>query len=282
MQPSMLPTYEPSNEPTGAPSQNPSKEPSVAPSSTPSKQPSLAPSAMPSMQPSKEPSLAPSEGPTVSARPSDDPSKQPSKEPSVAPSDEPSKEPSLAPSDEPSKEPSLAPSMQPSDAPSGEPMLQPSNVPSAEPSSGPTPFCMNKVDQEYCEVEYLPRFRKSVPEDLDLDSVGTDRPGFVSELFDNSDFGSYLRLGMFDNGHNDDATTPCIGNAWIGYDCENKILCAAARINPNYMEADSLCKVQTRRTSRVQFTTNTGLLNLNETNSDEFKYTKLSGENSGE
>ena len=103
-----------------------------------------------------------------------------------------------------------------------------------------------------------------------------------------SDFDSYLKLGMYDNGNNDGVTTPCIGNAWIGYDCKNKILFAADRIDSNYMERNGLCEVkphdgkdeEQNSKRRVQFAMDSALLLWEDAIS--FNYTRLSGGFNGE
>lgn len=109
--PSNMPSV--SLQPSSIPSDEPSQQPSYIPSDGPSKKPSDEPSQQPSLIPSDEPSQEPSTYPSL--QPSDQPSDQPSQQPSSFPSDEPSLQPSDGPSLQPSKQPSDQPSEQPSE-----------------------------------------------------------------------------------------------------------------------------------------------------------------------
>jgi hypothetical protein len=143
-QPTSQPTVKPSIQPTSQPSRQPTNLPSQQPTLIPSIQPSLQPSSMPSRQPTHQPSLKPSRQPTnmPSSQPSFQPSRQPSSIPTRQPSSQPTKQPLALPTTEPSRQPSIQPSKQPtllpSTQPSKKPTTLPTNQPSSQPSSHPT------------------------------------------------------------------------------------------------------------------------------------------------
>jgi hypothetical protein len=135
-QPSSLPTGFPSSQPTSLPSNQPTSLPSCQPSCFPTTQPSFFPSSQPTGLPSSVPTVQPSEQPT--SQPSTLPSSQPTGVPSSLPTCVPSRQPSQQPTSNPSGQPTVQPSCQPSSCPSTQPTVLPSNQPTSFPSSLPT------------------------------------------------------------------------------------------------------------------------------------------------
>lgn len=131
MDPSLQPSIFPSFAPSNGPSLLPSFEPSYVPSTAPSLDPSMIPSNIPSLNPSIFPSSIPSILPSVIS--SLEPSTGPTGVPSFLPSSLPSIYPSFSPSDVPTFIPSVIPSSFPTDTPS--------KIPSHYPSSAPTSSC---------------------------------------------------------------------------------------------------------------------------------------------
>ena len=140
MEPTALPSLEPSEssvmEPTALPLIEPSEAPTIEPIALPSFQPSepitLEPSALPSFKPSEAPTMEPT------ALPSFQSSESSSVEPTALPSFEPSEAPTIEPTALPSLEPSKAPTIEPTALPSFEPSkvrtIEPTSLPSLLPS----------------------------------------------------------------------------------------------------------------------------------------------------
>ncbi len=129
--PSIMPSEEPSVDPSTVPSV------SVSPSISPSVMPSISPSV--SVSPSTSPSVKPSTSPSVNVSPSTSPSVKPSisPSPSIVPSKNPSERPIIKPS--PSDEVSISPlpSVNPSVSTSAS--IWPSENPSIDVSTKPSP-----------------------------------------------------------------------------------------------------------------------------------------------
>lgn len=147
LQPSLMPTPQPSSHPTfivtPSPSNDPTPEPSTAPSAHPTELPSISPTPEPTFIPSVQPSMQPST-PTYepSALPTTgpgNPSNPPTEHPSALPSAVPSSEPTTTPSAEPTSLPTELPSENPTPLPTREPTPIPSSHPSPEPTHMPSP-----------------------------------------------------------------------------------------------------------------------------------------------
>eukprot|EP01084_Bolivina_argentea_P046763 86115_1 len=130
--PSNHPSFTTTQNPTQTPSHTPTNNPSVIPTQTPSNNPSVTPTKIPTINPSNNPSFIPTQIPSFN------PSKTPSNNPSFVPTQNPIINPSQSPSRNPSNNPTINPSLNPSQTPSNIPSFNPSNNPSNTPTLNPS------------------------------------------------------------------------------------------------------------------------------------------------
>lgn len=128
---------------------------------------------------------------------------------------------------------------------------------------------------------------------LNLGVGAADRPsidGYISQASDTltpdatpspwggSEYINFRLIPMYNGGKNlDPGRTPQIGRAYVGYDCNNNILCVAAYLHKDSIDGTSSnCEVEELDSeSWVRFTDNNGYTKLKESSANaQFDYIK--------
>lgn len=90
------------------------------------------------------------------------------------------------------------------------------------------------------------------------------------------EYAGFAKIPMYNGGKNNDNNTPVIGQAWLGYDCTDNILCIAAYLSEAYFEGPSGCSaVVSDADSWVRFTDDNGYDKLKQSSDPtktKFKY----------
>jgi hypothetical protein len=128
--------------------------------------------------------------------------------------------------------------------------------------------------------------RRDLPSQLNLDGVASPRiDGYINMTGDGigdnltnwngTEYDGFLQLDMFTAGV---SSKPLMGRAYIGYDCNQRLLCIAA-----HLLANDTCNVEENNPdSWVEFTEGGLIAKLHESTSGaNFRYVKYSGGSTG-
>ena len=132
----------------------------------------------------------------------------------------------------------------------------------------------------------MPSLTHTLPSHLYLDGVTVPRiDGFINRTGDGigdnlanwngTEYEGFLQLTMYTAGV---ASKPPMGRAYIGYDCNNKLLCIAA-----HLLANDTCSVEVSdEETWVEFTDGSPTARLKQSSSGaSFQYVKYSGGSTG-
>ena len=146
--------------------------------------------------------------------------------------------------------------------------------PTMRPTLSPTP-----IGNQACPYNY------SLPSNLTLNGLTSPQiDGYINRTGDGigdteaswngTEYNGFLQLNMHTAG---EFTKPVMGKAFLGYDCNSKILCVAA-----YLLAGDTCSVEESDDSWVEFTDGSPIIKLQASSPGaNFKYVKYAGGTTG-
>jgi hypothetical protein len=136
------------------------------------------------------------------------------------------------------------------------------------------------------DIVCVPSLTYTLPSNLTLDGVTSPKiDGYINRTGDGigdtlvnwngTEYDGFLQLNMYIAGV---STKPIMGKAFVGYDCNSKILCVAA-----HLLANDACSVEvSNEESWVEFTDGSPTTKLHRTsNGANFQYVKYSGGTTG-